>query len=237
VSILIDVAIARTAKIGTRESGDSVELLERPGGGVSIVVIDGQGSGVAAKTLSQTLLATALNLIKVGVRDGVVVRAVHDQLFTLRHGQVSATIDLVSVDLRTRTVLVTRNATTPLVIGRGADFSLAPCTAEPIGVTMWQRPAIWELAMEVGLSVVACTDGVAGAGTRAGREAFDLAGFAGARYQPEMAAASLADALLDEAIGRDDGRPADDMTVVALHLREHETSPVVRRQSAVIPLP
>jgi hypothetical protein len=237
VSTLIDVAIARTAKFGTRESGDGAELLERPGGGVSIVVIDGQGSGVAAKTLSQALLATALDLIKVGVRDGVVLRAVHDQLFTLRHGQVSATIDLISVDLRTRTVLVTRNATTPLVIGRGTEFSQAPCVAEPIGVALWQRPAIWEIGMEIGLSIVVCTDGVAGAGVRAGNAPLDLPTFVGMVFGPEMSASRLAAAVLDEALRRDDGRPADDMTVVALCFREHETSPAIRWQSATIPLP
>jgi hypothetical protein len=237
MGILIEVAIARTAKYATRESGDSAELVERPGGGLTAIVIDGQGSGPAAKTLSQVLVAKAVGLIKDGVRDGAVARAVHDQLFTLRHGQVSATIDLLSADLRTRSVLATRNAGTPLLIGRGREFSIAPCVAEPMGQYLRQRPAVWEIGMEPGLSVFLCTDGVVGAGKRAGGAPFDLLAFAAAALDPTQDASIAANELLAEAVRRDDGRPADDMTVVALRLSEHERQPIVRTQTATVPLP
>ncbi|HEU0165419.1 MAG TPA: serine/threonine-protein phosphatase, partial [Thermomicrobiales bacterium] len=77
-SSLIDLAIAKTEKYASRESGDTVELIERPSGGFSIVMIDGQGSGRAAKTLSLMLSSKAVALVKEGVRDGVVARATHD---------------------------------------------------------------------------------------------------------------------------------------------------------------
>jgi hypothetical protein len=237
VGIQIDVAIARTAKYATRESGDSAELVERPGGGLTAVVVDGQGSGSAAKTLSQTLVAQAVGLIKGGVRDGVVARAVHDTLFTLRHGQVSATIDLLSVDLRTRSVLVTRGAPTPLLIGRAGSYSIAPCAGEPIGLYLRQRPVVWEIGMEAGLTVVVCTDGVGGAGIRSGLAPLDLRAFAEDSFDPSSEARGLAEVLLAEGIRRDDGRPADDMTVVALRLTEHDRQPLVRTLSATVPLP
>ena len=118
MGLVIEAAIAKTGKYASRESGDSAELVERPGGGLSVVLIDGQGSGPAARSLSLWLSAHAVALIKDGVRAGVAARAVHDRLFAFRHGQVSATLDIVSVDLRTKTLLVTRNASTPLLVGR-----------------------------------------------------------------------------------------------------------------------
>jgi serine phosphatase RsbU (regulator of sigma subunit) len=237
MGLQIDVAIAKTGKYVSRESGDTAEFVERPGGGLSIVVVDGQGSGQAAKAISSLLSARAVGLIKDGVRDGVVARAVHDQLFAYRHGQVSATLDIVSVDLRTKSVLVTRNAGTPVLIGRDAAFELAPCAAEPLGLYLQNRPAVWEVPIEAGLCVVACTDGVANAGERRGRDRFDLVSFANANVGAGERAAELADVLLGEAIRRDDGRPADDMTVVVLAIGSHEEAMLVRRQTACVPLP
>src|SRR3954451_11112846 len=104
----IDIATAKTNKYASRDSGDTVELAERPGGGLSVVIVDGQGSGLAAKTLSMQLTSKAVSLLKEGVRDGAAARAVHDSLFAFRHGQVSAALDILSVDLKTRSVLVTR---------------------------------------------------------------------------------------------------------------------------------
>ena len=237
MGLQIDAAIAKTGKYASRESGDTAELVERPGGGLSIVVVDGQGSGQAAKAISSLLSARAVGLIKDGVRDGAVARAIHDLLFAYRHGQVSATLDIVSVDLRTKTVVVTRNADTPLLIGRGGTAEVVPCTGEPLGLYLQNRPAIWELPIEEGLRVVACTDGVAHAGERRGRDAFDLAAFAGANIGANTCAADLADEFLAEAIRRDERRPADDMTVVALQIGSHGEELLVRRQVACVPLP
>jgi hypothetical protein len=237
MALLIEVAVARTAKHATRESGDTAELVERPGGGLSVVVVDGQGSGQAARSLSMLVSAQAVALIKDGVRDGAVARAVHDQLFAYRHGQVSATLDIVSVDLRTKTLVLTRNAGTPILVGRGGVYDLAPCAAEPIGLYLRNRPAIWELPIERGLQVVVCTDGAATAGERRGLGRFDVLGFAAATFGETMSAADLTDALLGEAVRRDAGRPADDMTVVSVAFRAHEDDLLIRRMAAVVPLP
>ncbi len=48
----IELAVAKVAKYATSESGDTVEVVERPHGGISIVVSDGQRSGRSAKAIS-----------------------------------------------------------------------------------------------------------------------------------------------------------------------------------------
>lgn len=50
----IRVAVAKVGKYAAGISGDSVEVVERPrGGGVSVIIVDGQGgSGRAAKRTS-----------------------------------------------------------------------------------------------------------------------------------------------------------------------------------------
>ena len=61
--LCIDLSIAKTNKYASRESGDTAELVERPAGGLSVVVVDGQGSGQAAKTLSLLISSKAVALL------------------------------------------------------------------------------------------------------------------------------------------------------------------------------
>ena len=73
--LVIDIAVAKTNKYASRESGDTVEIVERPGGGLSVIMADGQGSGRAAKTLSLLVTAKVAALLKEGVRDSASARA------------------------------------------------------------------------------------------------------------------------------------------------------------------
>jgi serine phosphatase RsbU (regulator of sigma subunit) len=236
VSLTVDLAIAKTNKYASRESGDTAELVERPGGGVSVVLVDGQGSGKAAKTLSLLVTSKAVALLKDGVRDGAVARAVHDFVFAYRHGQVSATLEILSIDLRTGTLVVTRNASTPLTLCRGGRYETVRGAAGPIGLYPLTRPTVIQLPIEAGLQAIVATDGVGRAGIRGGAEELDLAACA-ERLPPDADAAAIADGLLGEAVRRDAGRPGDDMTVVALALRPHADALLVRRQRATVPLP
>lgn len=231
---VVECAIAKTNKHASRESGDTAEIVERPGGGISMIAIDGQGSGRAAKTLSSLLAAKAVALIKDGVRDGAVARAVHDHLFAFRHGQVSATLDIVSVDFRSRSVLVTRNAAAPLVIGRGGLFETAPCVADPIGLFPLNRPAVWELPLEDRLLIVVGTDGIASSGRRSGMADFDVTGSTRDLNAASVPISILADGILAAAVARDEGRPADDMTVLVLGVRADEAGAPIRRMTATI---
>ncbi|HEY8447505.1 MAG TPA: SpoIIE family protein phosphatase [Thermomicrobiales bacterium] len=237
MGLVIDVAIAKTNKYAMRESGDTAEVVERPGGGLSVVVVDGQGSGPAAKTLSLSLTSKAVALLKEGVRDGAVARAVHDGLIAYRHGKVSASLDIVSIDLRTRTVVVTRNASTPLLIGKSGEFELRLPTSQPIGLYHFTRPMIEQFAAEPGFCLAVVTDGVTGSGERTGRGSFDMLSYVRASLSTPSSAADLADGLLLEAIRRDQQRPGDDMTVAALMLLAHDEEPMIRRLHIRMPVP
>jgi serine phosphatase RsbU (regulator of sigma subunit) len=236
MALAIDVAIAKTNKYASRDSGDTAEIVERPGGGLSVVVVDGQGSGTAAKTLSMMLSSKAVSLLKEGVRDGAVARAVHDSLFAFRHGKVSASFDIVSVDLRTKTVIATRNAQTPVIVYRDGQASPLVTNSGPIGLYHFTRPDVTQFPAEAGLGLVLFTDGIATAGDRYGGSPFDVAAFL-TEFEGESNAEELADAVLFEAIRRDKNRPADDLTVVTVILRGHADDPLVRRQTVSMPLP
>ena len=48
----LSVGASKINKWAVRESGDTLEMIERPHGGISFVLADGQSSGEAAKAIS-----------------------------------------------------------------------------------------------------------------------------------------------------------------------------------------
>jgi serine phosphatase RsbU (regulator of sigma subunit) len=211
----IEIAVAKTHKYASRDSGDTAETVERPTGGVSMVLVDGQGSGQAAKSLSMMVSSKAVSLLKEVVREGAIARATHDFLHAYRHGRVSATLDIVSVDLAAKTILVTRNSATPYLVRRNGDVERQESTSGPIGLYRHTRPAIDQYAIEAGLTVVIFSDGIVNAGHRFGQP-FDALAFVRDSLPPDALAHQLADGVLEAAIAVDQGRPNDDMTVAAV---------------------
>ncbi len=236
MTLTIELAIAKTHRAGSRESGDTVELVERPGGGISVVLVDAQGSGSAAKLLSLQVAGRVIGLLNEGVRDGAAARAAHDFLYTLRGGRVSAELDIVSVDLASRTLVVTRNSEAPLVLVRDSGIEVVASTGGRIGVYRHTRPSVTEWPLEPGLTAILVSDGVAHAGRR-WQQAFDVVAYAQQEAWPERTAQEVADGLLSAALAADRGNPQDDMTVVALKLHGGGAVQPIRRLALCFPLP
>ncbi len=234
MGILIEAAVAKTNKYASRESGDTVEIVERPTGGISVIVADGQGSGRAAKALSLLVTARAVSMLKDGVRDGAVARGVADILFAMRGGQVSATLDILSADAKTGTLIATRCSSSPLLVGTAGDLATIPGLAGPLGVRHLGRPEVHSWPLEPGLWAIAGTDGIFGGEPAAGAAAIsDLA----TGMMKDSYAQAVADALLAGAIARDGGKPRDDMSVAVLRAASHEEEPRIRRMTIRVPLP
>lgn len=170
----ITLAVAKIGKYATSESGDTVEVLERPHGGLSAVMSDGQRSGKGAKAISNVVVRKAVSLLADGVRDGAAARAAHDYLRTYRGSQVSATLNIVSVDLLSQTLVISRNNHCPVLlynlnwVGQATPdgwlFLNEP--SEAIGVHPRTKPVIHEMPLEPGTTVLVFTDGVWTAGER-----------------------------------------------------------------------
>lgn len=236
----LQVAVAKVGKYAVSESGDTVEIIERPHGGLSLVLVDGQRSGRSAKSISNIVARKAVSLLADGVRDGAAARAAHDYLHTLRSGQVSATLNIVSVDLDTRTIVVSRNSHCPVIVahGREGEMELLDEASHPIGVRRHTRPNISELPIIPYLHIVVFTDGVLSAGARYGQQ-FDAQAFVSERLptcEGETCARTLADGLLARAVELDQGRPTDDVSVVVFSVVPREQLSDVRRMLVRFPI-
>lgn len=231
----IEVAVAKVAHHGSGESGDTLEMIERPGGGFSFVLVDGQGTGRGAKTLSNLLATRAISLLKDGARDGAAARAVHDYLYTYRMGQVAATLNILSIDFQSGKLLMSRNNPAPFFVvdKRGLHSYSEPST--PIGLQPMTKPLITELAVVPFTYVVVFTDGLLRAGERFGADV-ELGNFlSGWPAEAGRSAQELTDALLRRALELDGGEPSDDMSILTLAVLPGPEGRGVRRLRTTMP--
>jgi len=229
------ISVAKINKYASPESGDTVEVIERPNGGMSVVLADGQSSGRGAKQISNLVVRKVISLLSEGVRDGAAARAASDSLFTERKGKVSSTLNILSVDMQTSTLVITRNNPAPVVIATDEQIRLLDEDCKPIGLYRDTRPLISELPLEAGLTIVMFTDGLVHAGTRYG-EAMDFITCLQAIIEDENPhPQEIADSLLAHALQLDEGRPVDDISVVVLQVTSQEGDNV-RRMTVRLPL-
>jgi len=230
----VKIAVAKTNKYAVSESGDSVEITERPQGGVSVILADAQGSGKSARTNSKLVVSKAATLISEGARDGAVARAVHDMLYTLRDGRISATLIIASADFETQSVVISQNAGPPIFVLQNGTAMTLSSSEQPIGVHRSMKPAICEFPLELGLAIVGMTDGVYHAGRARGTPWTEddlLELVKNHADHPEF----LASVLLAEAVRRDQQRPCDDMAIFVLYVGEYEAETKVRTMRATMP--
>jgi serine phosphatase RsbU (regulator of sigma subunit) len=233
----LQVAVAKINKYASSESGDTVELVERPHGGISIVVADGQRSGRSAKAISNIVVQKAISLLAEGVRDGAVARATHDYLHTQRGGKVSAELHIVSVDLVTHTLVISRNARCPILMRHENDFSWLDEPSEAVGIHRLTKPAISEHALLPATTLAVFTDGVWSAGSVSGSVVIDLPALI-THLDPDglTTATVIADEILAEALRLDQGRPRDDATVLVLKVVDQLNVDGVRRLTMRFPI-
>ena len=231
----VKLAVSKIRKYATSSSGDTVEVVERPNGGVSVVMADGQTSGRGAKYISTLVVRKVIILLAEGVRDGAAARAASDSLFTERKGKVSSTLNILSVDKQTNTLVITRNNPSPVLMAHNEEIQVLDEHSLSVGIYRDTRPIICEVPLESGLTLVMYTDGLVHAGSRYG-QSMDVRMVLESMLDSEDPSPQLiADALLEHAMKLDQGRPSDDITVVVLRVTSH-TGDSVRRMMMHLPL-
>ncbi len=231
----VKIAVSKIRKYAVTLSGDTVEVVERPNGGLSVVIADGQSSGKGAKTISSMVVRKVISLLAEGVRDGAAARAASDALYTERGGKVSSTLNIISIDHQTQTMVITRNNPAPALIALNEDVRLLNEQSNPVGLYRGTRPVITEIELEPGLVAIVFTDGLTNAGSRSG-ELIDLA----ASYRrlveiDDLSPQYIADFLLEEALRLDQQRPVDDISIVVVSVTRR-TGDQVRRMVVSLPL-
>jgi serine phosphatase RsbU (regulator of sigma subunit) len=231
----VQIAAAKVSKYAISESGDTLEVVERPNGGLSVVLADGQTSGRGAKAISQMVVRKVIGLLAEGVRDGAAARAASDALFTDKQGRVISTLNIASLDLLSGTIVLTRNNPAPMFICRGERIDSLEEESIPLGTSRNVRPLITEITIEPGLIIIIYTDGLTHAGKRRGRPMDIGTTIRSVLEDQDPSPQVLADTLLAQAVSLDENRPADDISVLVLKVTSR-VGDNVRRMTVRLPI-
>ena len=231
----VQIAVAKVNKYAVSESGDTLEVVERPNGGLSVVLADGQSSGRGAKAISQMVVRKVIGLLAEGVRDGATARAASDALFTDKQGKVISTLNNASFDLSSGTIVLTRNNPAPMYVCRDERIDCLEEESIPLGTSRNVRPLITEIAIEPGLMIIIYTDGLTHAGKRRGMPMDVGATIRSVLEDQDPTPQTLADSLLAQAVSLDENRPADDISVLVLKVAAR-TGDNVRRMTVRLPI-
>ncbi len=230
----LQVGVAKINKYASSESGDTLEVIERPNGGLSVVLADGQRSGKSAKRISNMVVRKVIALLAEGVRDGAAARAASDYLFAQRGGKVQSTLNIMSVDLVTNSLVVTRNNQAPMLIAKASKITELNEKSQSVGIYRNTRPVISEFELAPGLTVVAFSDGLIHAGHRKNQH-LEPADLLQKMLKQELSTQEIANQLVAAALDLDDDRPIDDISVVVLQARTRQGDGV-RRMTMRLPI-
>lgn len=231
----VQIAVAKVNKYAVSESGDTLEVIERPTGGVSVVLADGQTSGRGAKAISMLVVRKVIGLIAEGVRDGAAARAASDALYADKAGKVTCTLNIASVDLHSKTIVLTRNNAAPMFICRGEAVDIHNEESVSLGTSRNVRPVVTEIGIEAGLTIVIFSDGISHAGERVGRPMDVGQTIHSILDDQDPTPQQIADILLEQAVRLDDNRPADDISVLVLKVSTRSGDDV-RRMNVRLPI-
>jgi len=231
----VQIAVAKVNKYAVSESGDSLEVVERPTGGLSVVLADGQTSGRGAKAVSLLVVRKVMGLIAEGVRDGAAARAASDALFADKAGKVTCTLNIASVDLHSKTIVLTRNNPAPMFICRGEQIDEHNEESVSLGTSRNVRPVVTEIGIETGLTIVIFSDGISHAGERVGRPMNVHQALQSMLEDQDPTPQQLAYLRIHLVVRLDDNRPADDISVLILKVSTR-TSDNVRRMNVRLPI-
>lgn len=232
----LELAVSKVDKFGVSPGGDTVEVTERPNGGVSIVLSDGQGSGAPAKAISAFVASKAISMIADGARDGAVARAVNDALYARRRAQVSATLTIISADTENGQMIISRNSNCPvLILSDDGGSMILDERSQPIGTQRMIKPQIAQLPLKEPRTILAFSDGILSGNKGAGESAVFDTMIELARKAADRPA-EVSRAILDWAMERDQGRPADDISVVAVRISPGMEAEEVREMTMKFPL-
>jgi hypothetical protein len=224
----LDIGMVSTHKYAVKDSGDTVEIAELPDGGAGIVIVDGQGSGPAARTLARSAVRQAWSLLHQGVRASAVAAVISDALYHEKGGKVSVSIDVVCID-RLGGFDIARMSTNRLVLLESRGWTELTTAAEPAARLARQQPDCATFAPDRISGLVLVTDGILGAGERFGGAGSVLDSLADASV--ESGASVVAEAVFASAFDKDRQRPNDDMTVVACLLSKSQVDQRIEHRS------
>ncbi len=158
----LNVSWAMCPKWATRQSAESVQLVEGLGGLISLSMIDVQGSGsTGGRKLALELQAFLRHLLASGVSPATAATATNEHLVSLRAGRVGAAIHIASVSDDRQNLSVVGFGQLAIAHETDGNWSGRELTADLAGFSVESRWTSLEISIPSIDHVVLANDGVA----------------------------------------------------------------------------
>lgn len=230
----LQAAISKAARHSSSAPGDKVEIIERPHGGISIVMAEGKLSNRRSRSIAMKAVHSVLSLIASGMHDGAAARMVLSTIFKDHKGKAQVNLHIISCDLESQSIVITKNNSTPVVtvFEDSAEYLRFDGTSE---TEQALSPSVFQFEIEEGRDFILVSDGILQAGTLY-EQPLDLCVLVESLFEDdEPTIQAVADSILTQAISQDVGRPQDDMTVIVLRISA-SPSYNIRRECVHFPI-
>ncbi|MDW7675148.1 MAG: SpoIIE family protein phosphatase, partial [Bacillota bacterium] len=152
---------------------------------------------------------------------------------TVKNGKVSATLTMISLDLDTRSLIVSRNGHVPVLIFKGQEELSLDNKTNPIGVHRFMKPEINQLEIGDNMTILAFTDGFIEAGDKYNQQ-LDMDQVWQIMKQ-DLTAKEKAEELFKIAMKLDQNRPGDDTSVIVATIKSEEDGVPISTLNLSIP--
>lgn len=230
----LQAAISKAARHSSSAPCDKVEIIERPHGGISIVMAEGKLSNRHSRSIAMKTVHSVLSLIASGMHDGASARMVLSDILKDHKGKAQVNLHVISCDLESKSIVITKNNLTPVitVFEDAAEYLRFDGTSE---TEQALSPSVFQFEIEEGRDFILVSDGILQAGTQY-EQPLDLRVFVESLFEDdEPTVQAVADAILNQAISQDVGRPQDDMTVIVLRISPSPATNI-RRECVHFPI-
>ncbi len=193
--------------------GDTAHIGLLPDGRLLAVLSDGMGSGERAAAESRRTIRLIRTFLEAGLDSARSLEAIN-ALLQLQSGELFATVDLCLIDLQSGEACLSKLGACSSLLLSGGHARALPGGHLPIGILEKIAPGEQRFVMRPGDTLILCSDGIAD-DLREGQAAWLAERALAFRAQPPQ---RMAQSLRQAALDRQGGVPADDMSVMVLHI-------------------
>lgn len=194
------------------ENGDALLLRALSGGRMMFALSDGMGHGRAAKTESRRTLEMLADCLESGYTREQAMRVVNGAMLNATGGEIFATVDMGILDLWTGETEMSKLGACSSYLVQGQKIVKLSGEALPLGILQEVLPSEKRVQLAEGDRVILMSDGIADV-YETEEEVMRML----YRRLSERAQ-DMADAVLQDALERQNGLPEDDMTVMCIQL-------------------
>lgn len=219
----ITAANGESIREETKQNGDASIFRMLTGGRAVIALSDGMGHGKRAGNESRRTLEMLATCMEAGYSREQAMQVVNGAMMSATGGELFATVDLCLLDLWTGEAEMNKLGACSSFLMQGQKIYRLSGEALPLGILEQVTPSEKKMTMAEGDRLILMTDGVEDAyGTEE-----EVMRMLQRRLMPDTQ--EMADAILQDAIDRQNGLPEDDMTVLCVQMMARYQQRIKRR--------